>query len=678
MKRFLLFALTFVASVQLWAQAPKGYYDQANGKKKEALKAAMKDIIGKANVLGYGSGAGKTWEGFYETDRYDGNKCRDRYSNGTFYFTNKGAVPAGLNIEHSFPKSWWGGTQNQAYKDLFNLMPSESKINSSKGNFAMGVVTSATTDNGCTKVGKGKAGNKDASLWEPADKWKGDFARSYMYMATSYSNLTFSGEGLTMLENNNWPTLQKWAYELLVKWNRQDPVDQIERDRNEAVYKIQGNRNPFVDFPNLCEYIWGDSIDYAFSVDGTQTGGGDDDDKPIVNPDELIAYEATEIVCSPYSKRFDANWSRYKDGCTYTLDVYTKDGTKETSLEGFPVTTTNTTHRVTGVEASTTYYYTVYVYEDGKMVTASNEVRVDMPKVQPVFSVDKQVLTFSAVPGQPSEAQKLGVTMIAVDTYEAGAYCSGPFELSLDGETWNNELAIKGSSNAIYVRLAAMEEEGTYSDVLRLVHSQVGELEVLLQGKVNAQMAFLETFETGSKGAYSAGTVKCAATTWQMTNAMIGTDTRDKRNDAKSARIKGGGFIEMTEDKLMGCDSLWIFAGPYGTDSDMAMTINYSTDEGATWTNVVDQLDVDGWGCYSFYIGKQGGIRLKITSVGGTSSRINVDDIQMNDYKSSTAIDGLESEKTVRKEDVYDLLGRKMRQPSGRGIYIVGGKKIVR
>ena len=174
-----------------------------------------------------------------------------------------------MNIEHSFPKSWWGGNTNQAYKDLFNLMPCEVSINSAKSNYAMGVVTSVKTNNGCTKVGKGSAGSKTANLWEPADEWKGDFARSYFYMVTTYSDLTWTGEGLTMLEQDEWPTLQRWAYELFLKWNRQDPVDDIERQRNEAVYGIQGNRNPFVDFPNLAEYIWCDSVDYAFDINGS-------------------------------------------------------------------------------------------------------------------------------------------------------------------------------------------------------------------------------------------------------------------------------------------------------------------------------------------------------------------------------------------------------------------------
>lgn len=289
MKRFLLFAFVGLLSCLAYAQMPEGYYLKVNGLKKDSLKIRIGEIIRKAKVLEYGSGAGKTWTGFYTTDRYDGNKVRDRYSNDVRYFADNATAEAasavgGMNIEHSFPKSWWGGTTNQAYKDLFNLMPCEQKINSSKSNYAMGVVTTAKTDNGCTKVGTGMAGKTSANLWEPADQWKGDFARSYFYMVTAYSDFEWAGEGLKMLERDEWPTLQEWAYKLLLKWNKQDPVDSIEIARNEAVYGIQGNRNPYVDFPNLAEYVWGDSVDVAFVVDASWNDTGDVDE-PVDSTD---------------------------------------------------------------------------------------------------------------------------------------------------------------------------------------------------------------------------------------------------------------------------------------------------------------------------------------------------------------------------------------------------------
>lgn len=183
-----LFAMAMVQTVM--AQIPDGYYVSLNGKKGAELKTAVHNIIKTAKVLDYGKGAGATWDGFYTTDRTDDNMVIDRYSNDTRYFGSKGSAVSGMNIEHSFPKSWWGGSSNQAYKDLYNLMPSEQKINSSKSNYPMGKVTNVKTDNGCTKVGTGRNGYQ---LWEPADKWKGDFARGYMYMATAYQNLTWDG-----------------------------------------------------------------------------------------------------------------------------------------------------------------------------------------------------------------------------------------------------------------------------------------------------------------------------------------------------------------------------------------------------------------------------------------------------------------------------------------------------
>ena len=295
-KRHAAAMMAAIAAASAAAQIPAGYYDSLKGKSGAELKAAVHETIKEADVLSYGSGAGHTWDGFYSTDRLADGRAVDRYSNDERYFTTKGQAVSGMNIEHSFPKSWWGGSENQAYKDLYNLMPSEQKINSAKSNYPMGEVTgSVKTDNGCTKVGTGHNGY---SLWEPADKWKGDFARSYMYMATAYQDFTWSTkspQALQILEQNEYPTLQPWAYELYISWAKADVPDEIETNRNNAVSEIQGNRNPFVDFPNLMEYIWGDSTEYAFDPENTvctaaYTGGGDTPTPPT--GDETI-YSAT-------------------------------------------------------------------------------------------------------------------------------------------------------------------------------------------------------------------------------------------------------------------------------------------------------------------------------------------------------------------------------------------------
>jgi endonuclease I len=253
------------------------YYAKAIGEKKEGLKSALHSIIAKADVLDYGKGsADKTWAGFYKTDRIIGtNEVRDRYSNDHRYFdvSNPYAAVSGMNIEHSLANSWWGGSKNQAYKDIHHLMPCQTTINSSKGNYGMGKVTTAKTDNGCTKVGTGPgAGGNSIQLWEPADKWKGDFARVYFYMVTCYEEKlpdwydNYSDSRPT-LDGSTYPGFQTWQLKMLMEWADKDPVSEKEINRNNAVYDIQENRNPFIDYPGLEEYVWGSMTDVAFSYD---------------------------------------------------------------------------------------------------------------------------------------------------------------------------------------------------------------------------------------------------------------------------------------------------------------------------------------------------------------------------------------------------------------------------
>ena len=176
-----------IATSTASAQIPEGYYDSLKGKKGAELKNAVHDIIKKAEVLDYGSGNGCTWYGFWITDRTSDGRFIDRYSPESKWVmsTTQGAVGTGMNIEHSFPKSWWGGAKIQAYMDLYNLMPCESKINSTKSNYPMGVVVDGDNGNGCTKVGKGTDGQW---YWEPSNEWKGDFARGYMYICLLYTS----------------------------------------------------------------------------------------------------------------------------------------------------------------------------------------------------------------------------------------------------------------------------------------------------------------------------------------------------------------------------------------------------------------------------------------------------------------------------------------------------------
>jgi endonuclease I len=270
-KTFLSFPILLLLSISIFAQIPAGYYDSAIGKKQAELKTALHLKIKVANVPSYGSGSGSTWAAFAKTDvRPEDGTVWDMYSNNHVKFNGTSAA-SGMNIEHSFAKSWWGGGR-QAASDVGHLKPSNSTANSAKGSWPMAVVDGATTfSNGSIKVGKStsKPGTT-IDAWEPADEYKGDFSRAYMYMVTAYEDYAtiWTGNSINQLDNNTYPVFEQWTVDLLLKWSRQDPISQKEITHNNELYKIQNNRNPYIDYPLMAEYVWGNLMTVPFTPTG--------------------------------------------------------------------------------------------------------------------------------------------------------------------------------------------------------------------------------------------------------------------------------------------------------------------------------------------------------------------------------------------------------------------------
>lgn len=326
---------------------------------------------------------------------------------------------------------------------------------------------------------------------------------------------------------------------------------------------------------------------------------------------------------------------------TYTLDVYTKtaDGV-HTSIDNYPITTTETTQTVqTNLKASTTYYYNVSILDsDGTTLMTSNEVTVDMPAVTPVFSANTTELTFTTVPGRPSTQQTITVTALAVSQYQSTVTTVAPFEVSSDGQTWAETTTVSGSSQTIYVRLGTVDYEGTYQSEMIISTPDVADIVVSLSAEVNTLKSFYETFETGTKTAYAEAQVTCAAATWRMAQTLIGNLDNDNKNNDKAARmqVKSGveTILEMTEDKTDGCDTLSFYAGLFGSDTGVKLTTSYSTDGGMTWTTVADEQSFTKgqWDRYTYHLGIEGLIRIRFQATGTSSKRLNIDDIQMDDY----------------------------------------------
>lgn len=281
---YYMFILACLCAFGMNAAAPEGYYSSLNGKAGEDLKNAVHNLVRPHTKLSYSS----LWTYFPQTDAYPDkvnnrilvwDMYSDNYNNKQYWYYGG---TYGLNREHSVPKSWWNSPSNvEAYEagtDIMHLFPSDGTANSAKSNYPLGEVNTSSSvkfDNGVSKVGypvTGQGGGNNF-VFEPDDEYKGDFARVYFYMATCYQDYTW--KYTYMFNNSSYMTLNQWSRELLLRWHRNDPVSEKERSRNDAVYQIQGNRNPFVDDQNLAEYIWGEKMGMSYTGGGSSEVTGD-------------------------------------------------------------------------------------------------------------------------------------------------------------------------------------------------------------------------------------------------------------------------------------------------------------------------------------------------------------------------------------------------------------------
>lgn len=265
-KRFYLIGIALVSSAFLSiAEVPAGYYDSAVGKSGNALQKALSNLIGDRE-LGYDN----LWEAYRTTDRRDDGKVWDMYSSTTDFvfgsdqcgsYSREGDC---YNREHSVPKSWLGGRK---YSDAHVVVPTDGYVNNRRSNMPFGEVgsTSYVSNGGFSRVGTCSVAGYSGTVFEPADEYKGDFARIYFYMATRYTTACggWSGEGSSVF-SGSFPYLKDWTREMMLRWHQEDPVSEKEIDRNDAVYQLQGNRNPFIDYPELVDLIFGEQTSTPF------------------------------------------------------------------------------------------------------------------------------------------------------------------------------------------------------------------------------------------------------------------------------------------------------------------------------------------------------------------------------------------------------------------------------
>lgn len=228
-----------------------GYYAGMDGLEGDLLKQFLHDLIDDHHVLTYD----EVKYALRDTDEDPNNPNNVIlfYTGDSHPKTDFGGDPDQYNREHVWAKSHGGfGNDMGPGTDLHHIRPTDVSVNGARG--------SLDFDNGGSIVydGSTPTENKiDSDSFEPRDEVKGDVARMLFYMAVRYEGDDYLDLELSStIPTGSSPTIGD--LETLLAWHLLDPVDDFEMDRNDAIYSYQGNRNPFIDHPELVELIWGD------------------------------------------------------------------------------------------------------------------------------------------------------------------------------------------------------------------------------------------------------------------------------------------------------------------------------------------------------------------------------------------------------------------------------------
>lgn len=281
------------AAVGNYSTDASSYYQNITATSGKPLAGQLHDLITSTH---------KTYTTYDDSGRNGYQKQTDRYyENGSpvngyiyeFYSgvkwpdgwsSNAGNTSGGYNREHVWCQSHstglWGTTGGGA--DMHHIRPSETRLNSARGNNPFGEIANRESHKTYAKFGNNATyalgGYVSGGTFEPLDNKKGDVARIVLYLYLHYNSYSVSSlfDGYASTNGNNGSSsyfsstllpltnitannTEEDALKMLLRWNSTDPVDDIERRRNDKVATYQGNRNPFIDNSNYANLIWDDN-----------------------------------------------------------------------------------------------------------------------------------------------------------------------------------------------------------------------------------------------------------------------------------------------------------------------------------------------------------------------------------------------------------------------------------
>ena len=434
-KNFLSICMLALAFVSAMAQGPnnsKTYYQAANGKSGQALKTALYNIIKttSSTVVGYDN----LKAAYTKTDVRSDGYLRDWYSISTHYtpgsnFGTYSAEGDAYNREHLVPQSWFGEVEPMK-SDIMHVIPTDGYVNNRRSNYPLAEVGTATyiSNNGYCKLGRCKTSGYTGTVFEPNDEIKGDIARIYFYMATCYedkiSSWANNAQASYVFDGNTYPGFNDWYLAMLMRWSKEDPIDDIEIARNNTIasdeVQRQNNRNPFVDYPGLEEYIWGDKKTENFSYDNYN------------NSTTIVYAPAFSPEPGTYTTAQNVTITSATTGATIYY-AFGNDSFEEYNGEVIPITATTTlkAYAVKDGEQSSTVIAT-YIIDENAVIPSN---------------------TFAKVTSASQIAVGNEYILVNEENKMAAGPLSGKYLTNIDVEVYNNVVTLDDNSTVSVITL---------------------------------------------------------------------------------------------------------------------------------------------------------------------------------------------------------------------------------
>jgi len=453
LKKYLLILSVFPACIV--AQIPEGYYSGTENLSGYALKTMLHEII-SSKVYTYHYDDLKTLYGQTDIDRYydydatNTTYLLDIYSNnptGTtaYHYTlnniigSASAEGQGWNREHMMPQSSFNSAYPM-YSDMFFVVPTDARINQLRSNYPYAKAGGTTYYNFTNGSKQASNGTPNATytgrVYEPVDEFKGDVARTLLYFAVRYegklgtfnytTNATDPTKDQNPLDGTEEKAYENWYIAMLLNWHQQDPVSQREIDRNNSVYSIQKNRNPFVDHPEWISQIWNQTTDNV-------------------------------APAAPGSLSLTRN-SAYFVNLTWQANM-------ESDIVGYRIYQNNVLVATTKTNAVTidhlspdsTYNFTVKAYDNGNLESPQSNTLAITTLANDVFARDLQIVKYLEgsnnnkaleIANRTGHKVNLNGYKLSIQYKGTAYYFAEPFEL--EGEIDNGESFVAVHPNAAF------------------------------------------------------------------------------------------------------------------------------------------------------------------------------------------------------------------------------------